>query len=62
MLVSPEDPERGNEVVKSKRISSRQLRKLPFETYLELISCPPNKMRYHNQIASECQVRYSSFT
>ena len=34
---------------------SRLLRKLPFEAYLELVSCPPPTGGYNNQL-TDCQV------
>ena len=53
MLVAPTSEDEGDERIDS---SSSGLRKLPFETYLELISCPERKLGYYEQITSECQV------
>ena len=36
---------------------NRNLRRLPFETYLELVHCPlMEKGRYNKQLLSDCQV------
>ena len=64
MLVAPtkEHEEEEEEISRLSRDSSKRgLRKLPFETYFELISCPERKLGYYNQITSECQVNIFVF-
>ena len=41
--------------LKAPSAESTLFRKLPFETFLELVSCPPVRGRYANQL-TECQV------
>jgi hypothetical protein len=59
MLVVPTNEDKR--ILSLPRDSSRGLRRLPFETYLELISCPERKLGYYNQISSECQVNIFFF-
>ena len=62
MLLTPTDVSvEGNEknyIESSKSLDpTRGLRKLPFETYLELVYCPLiEKGRYNKQFLSDCQV------
>ena len=51
MLVQPTDM--GNTNIPTTTSDSRLPRKLPFEAYLELVSCPPPT--YTNQL-TDCQV------
>ena len=56
MLVTPTDVlGEDYQGLKVPTTDSRLLRKLPFEAYLELVSCPPPTGRYTNQL-TECQV------